>query len=475
MMTGPDSLYPVGLGDLSYAPGNIQDGQRYRFGQLQFNAGDFSFLALYQQRQKQSFFGAVDILPPAVFLGDSYSDDSANWLLRAGTAFSLSSDLQSEIRVTLHEGTSDSDQWLAPAGAPALLIGPPLSEDLYQEIHTKSRRLQVDALFEWTGWQDHQVRVEFSMAKDEMLDAYWAFNFDLLTFQSLPYMRRYSGEYNFIDPKAERTIKSVVVQDQWSPREDLDLTLGVRYDDYSDVEDSLSHPLAAVWSLTDHHIIKAQLAVAFFPPSLLQRHVQSFLPVIQTARDPETIRTAEVGYIFRRPDVVARATAYYSHLNDLITVAGSSWTNLGKARSQGLELEWEQHVGNHFKLNANLSYNDSEEYETGGPIPGAATWLGNLNLFYHPADDVVLAFRWNLVGERARASEDSRGDLPGYNDVSLTLSWFDVATTGLDVRLGVTNLLGENIRSPAPALTYAEDYPLTDERSAWLQLSYDLD
>jgi iron complex outermembrane receptor protein len=203
--------------------------------------------------------------------------------------------------------------------------------------------------------------------------------------------------------------------------------------------------------------------------------VQSFLPVIQTARDPETIRTAEVGYIFRRPDVVARATAYYSHLNDLITAAGSSWTNLGKARSQGLELEWEQHVGNHFKLNANLSYNDSEEYETGGPIPGAATWLGNLNLFYHPADDVVLAFRWNLVGERARASEDSRGDLPGYNDVSLTLSWFDVATTGLDVRLGVTNLLGENIRSPAPALTYAEDYPLTDERSAWLQLSYDLD
>lgn len=470
---GPDSLYPLGLGDFSNAPGAVDDGQGYRFGQLRFNAGDFSLLAQYQTTRKDPFFGAIDILPGSMQWGDEGSTMTKS-VVQAGYAFPLSARSRAELKMHWHEGWMESDQRLGPAGLPALGIGAIMPEDSRQKLYTHSNRIQLEAALDWEGWTDHRMRFEVSVAENKMLDAWWAFNLDLLTLEPLPFMRRYSGELGFIDPDASRTMRSVMFQDQWSARPDLDLTLGVRYDAYSDVGDNVSPRLAAVWRVTDQHVLKAQVASAFFPPSLLQRHIQSFLPVIETARDPETTRTAELAYIFRRADTVGRASAYYSRLYDLITASGSSWVNLGEARTQGVELEWQQAFGRRFKLQANLSYADTLNYETGGPIPGAANWLGNLSLFYYLAPDVLLAGRWNHVGDRARESDDSRSDLAGYDNVTLTLSWFNVGARGLDLRLGVTNLLGETVRSPAPALTYDEDYPLVDERTLWVQLSYEL-
>jgi outer membrane receptor for ferrienterochelin and colicins len=470
---GPDSLYPLGLGDFSNAPGTVDDGQDYRFGQLRFNAGDFFLLAQYQATRTEPFFGAIDILPGPMQWGDEGTALTKS-VIQAGYARSLSARSRAELKVHWHEGWMDSDQRLAPAGLPALGIGAIMPEDSHQKLHTHSNRIQLDAALDWEGWTDHRMRFEVSVAEDKMLEAWWAFNLDLLTLEPLPFMRRYSGELGFIDPAASRTIRSVVFQDQWSARADLDLTLGVRYDAYSDVGDNVSPRLAAVWRLADQHVLKAQVASAFFPPSLLQRHIQSFLPVIETARDPETSRTAELAYIFRRADTVGRVSAYYSRLYDLITANGSTWVNLGEARTRGVELEWQQAFGRRFKLKADLSYADTLNDETGGPIPGAATWLGNLSLFYYLASDVLLAGRWNYVGDRARDIDDSRSELPGYSNVTLTLSWFNVGAQDLDLRLGLTNLLGENIRSPAPALTYDEDYPLVDERALWVQLSYAL-
>lgn len=114
------------------------------------------------------------------------------------------------------------------------------------------------------------------------------------------------------------------------------------------------------------------------------------------------------------------------------------------------------------------------EYQTGGPIPGAASWLGNLSVFYRPTAEVLLTARWNYVGDRARGADDPRDDLAGYSNVSLTLNWFDVGFPGVDLRAGLTNVLGEAIVGPAPALTYRDDYPTQTERAAWLQLSYEL-
>ncbi len=236
-----------------------------------------------------------------------------------------------------------------------------------------------------------------------------------------------------------------------------------------------SHPrLAAVWRLTDEHLIKAQYAEAFFPPTLFQVYgISNTLVRAKFDTDPETIDTLDLGYIFRRGTTVARATLFHSQVKDLVVVQNDRYLNRGQARLQGVEAEWEQRLGLEWKLTANLSYTDTLDKEIGGPLAGAANWLGNLSLLYRPHADLLLTSHWRYVGDRQRAADDPRPKpLPGYHDVSLTANWFNVGLSGLTLRAGVKNLLAETIKSPALAYTYADDYPLLETRTWWIQLSY---
>nr|WP_240906098.1 TonB-dependent receptor [Thiorhodococcus mannitoliphagus] len=344
-----------------------------------------------------------------------------------------------------------------------------------QQIHSSTRRAEADLALEWSGWANHRWRLELSAAEAKLIDAWWAFNVDLLTWEPLLTLRRYTGDLNFIDEDARRTIQSLVLQDQWSVMERLEITAGLRYDRYSDVGDNLSPRLAAVWRLTNEHLLKAQIAEAFFPPTLLQVNGQSSILSHRFPSDAETARTTELGYIFRHDQSVARATLFDSQLKDLIVYENGNYLNRGEARLQGVEFEWEQRFGPAWKMLANLSYTDAEDKATDGPVPGSARWLGNLSLFYRPRPDMLLTGRWRYVGDRARGADDPRDEpLAGYNDLSLTFNWFNAGMTGLTLRAGVTNLLGETIRSPAPLLTYFDDYLLLDERAGWVQFSYDI-
>ncbi|NBC47601.1 MAG: TonB-dependent receptor [Gammaproteobacteria bacterium] len=470
---GPDTLYAEGLAEFSNAPGPVHTGERYRFGLLALDLGDLSFLAQYQFNGKEPFFGISRMLAdPAVRQG---TYDLAEWLVQGRYELTASQDLSGALVLRWHQKSSDLDQRIRPSGVSVLPQSPILPDGLrlVQEITT--RRIEAVASLDWEGWRNHRWRFEIQLGKDQVLDAWRAYNLDLFTLEPLPNMRRYTGDLAPIDPSAERVIQSAVLQDQWSIHPDVDLTLGARYDRYSDVGDSFSPRLAAVWRVNAKNVIKAQFASGFFPPSLLQRYTQTPLGLFDFPGDPQTVRTAEVGYIFRDKGRTLRASLYYSELDDVITLVNGIWVNRGEQRLQGIELEWDQRVGRDLRVVSNLSYADTLNHETDGPIPGAAKWLGNLSLFYRPRADLLLTGRWRYVGDRARGQDDIRADpLRGYNDLSFTFNWFDVATKGLTLRAGLTNLLGASIRSPAPPLTYEDDYPLTDERTVWVQLSYEL-
>jgi iron complex outermembrane receptor protein len=471
---GPDTLYPEGLGEFSNAPGLVDNGERYRFGKLTVGFGDASFLAQYQFNGKDPFFGISRMLVDPSRPHGTY--DLTEWLLQGRYELALNEHLSGALVLRWHEKSSDLDQRIRPPGISVMPTSPVLPDGLRLVQQITTRRTEAVASAEWDGWSDHRWRFEIQLAEDRVLDAWRAYNLDLFTLEPLPEMRRYSGDLAPIDPDAARLIHSAVLQDQWSIHPDVDLTFGARYDYYSDVGDSFSPRLAAVWRVNNVHLLKAQLASGFFPPSLLQRYTQTPLGLFDFPGDPQTVRTAEIGYIFRDAGRVVRASAYYSKLADVIVLVNGFWVNRGEQRLQGVELEWEERLGRDIRLVANLSYADTLNEATNGPIAGAARWLGNLSLFYRPRADLLLTGRWHHVGDRARSQGDPRADpLAGYNNVSLTFNWFDVGAKGLTLRAGLTNLLGASIRSPAPPLTYEDDYPLVDERVGWVQLSYAID
>ncbi|MBK1648166.1 TonB-dependent receptor plug domain-containing protein [Rhabdochromatium marinum] len=470
-----DVLDRVGLTSVSNAPGPVDNGRDYGFAQLKVEAAQASLFAQYQSIHQDPFFGVSGVLPVARSKTDGL--DTTQWVVQGEINFSPREHLNGALTLYWNQRTTDLDQCFRPPGAPAIPgVSPALPDGLDAERYIASQRTEADAFLEWTGWLHHRWRVELSMAKEKVLDTWRAYNMDIFTLEPLPVMKRYSGEYAPLDPDAWRSIHSLVLQDEWSILANLDLTFGARYDHYSDVRDSFSPRLAAVWRLNDRHLVKAQVAGAFFPPSLFQRTYVPMPPAEQEYPDsPQQVRTSELGYIFRQSDTVARLTLYYSELFDVIVSTPDAILNRGKERLQGVELEWEQRLWRNLKIEANLSYADTLNKETNAPIPNSTQWLGNLAVFYYPRKDLLLTGRWRYVGERARDPLDTRTDpLSGYNDLSLTLNWFNLGAKGLTLRAGATNLLNASIRSPAPMDTYEQDYPVMESRAFWAQISYTL-
>ncbi len=471
VMAGADRLYPLGLDALSRAPGPVSNAEADRLAVFTLDYGDFSLLAQYNRSQNGPFFGAFNVLPAATDSPDAATTEQSLIQLRQGLA--LSTTLTTEFRLSWWQFAGEWQEDALPPGAPyPLPFGPLYPDGLSVRNAVSTSRWEAALGLDWSGWTAHRWRFDLSATEDRLDDAWWSFNGDLNTLQPLPVLRRYTGTQNFIDEDARRSILSLAAQDEYRLHESLDLTASLRYDHYRDVSDNLSPRLGIVWRPSDRHLLKAQYARAFFPPSLLQVYGNPSAPVGPTVADAESIATTELGYIFRAGDTLARFTLYRSQVRDLIVIENSRYTNRGRARLQGVEGEWERQLGADWKLAANLSYTDALDEETGGPLAGSARWLGNLSLLYRPRADLLLTGQWRVVGERLRAVNDLREPLAGTNDLALTLNWFDAGLDGLTFRAGVRNLLGETIKSPAPINTYRDDYPLLEERIWWVQLSY---
>ena len=470
---GRDRLYTLGLGELSQSPGRINNAENHRLAVFALDYKKLSVLAQYSRNQGGAFFGPLNVLPETSRGANATQAEQS--LIQVRRIFDPTPTLNAVFKLTWSEFIGNWSVEVLPSGVPFPLWSQNIYPDgVFIEDYVRIDRQEAELDIDWSGWSGHRWQLSLSTAEMRIDDAWWAFNGDAQTLEPLETPRRYTGDLNYVDVGVRRSIHSIALQDQFRPLESVAVTAGLRYDSYSDVGDNVSPRLAAVWTLSDEHLIKAQYAEAFFPPTLYQLYGNSRTGVSEAfTLDPEIVSTTELGYIFRRGSSVARATLYRSRVKNLILLENNRYENRGRVQLQGVEAEWERRLSPAWKLTANLSYSDTLDEETGAPLAGAADWLGNLGLLYRPRSDILLSTHWRLVGERHRSDDDPRRDrLPGYQDVSLTLSWFDVGTPGLTLRAGVDNLLGQQIKSPAAAYTYVDDYPRLEERTWWVQLSY---
>jgi iron complex outermembrane receptor protein len=286
-------------------------------------------------------------------------------------------------------------------------------------------------------------------------------------------MRRFTDGAGWVRAGIRRDLYSVTLQDQWTIGDDLELTGGARLDRYSDVGDSLTPRLAGVWRLADRHILKAQYAEAFRPPTLSELNQNSNGP---HKLKPETLASTELSYIYRGAGTRAQVTLFHTRLDNLITNQPGSpqpYVNLGEIRLRGVETEWEKALRRRWNLKANLSYTDAHDQATGRRVPGSSKWLANATLDGSLAERLRIGLRWRYVGKRARWPADDRPDLGAYQILDVTLSWREPRARGLTLRAGVDNLFNKDGRDLAASGTYVQDLPQPG-RTWWAQLSYAL-
>jgi iron complex outermembrane receptor protein len=231
----------------------------------------------------------------------------------------------------------------------------------------------------------------------------------------------------------ERTITGVTLQDTIDIHARVNVTVGARFDSYSDLDDRVTPRLAIVWRATDRHILKAQYAEGYRPPTFFEL----YSPRLPAARYPfEVNATTELNYVYRATDMVGRATLFHSTISDMIRPGG--FVTPGDTIAKGFELEWTQQVTPAVKVDANLSRTTTEDARINfAPNAVSPEWLGNLSLLWRPVAGIVVGGRLNHIGDRPN------GD--GYDTVDFTASRQDLILPGLDLRAGVKNVLDDDV------------------------------
>ena len=466
--TGPDALYNTtpSLAADSYALGPANTAQES--GSAIFNLGykGFALLAQWSADGGGDHYGVNSILPPPqnrIVTRNSYSAVTARQTLEPDTDW----------RVVLSLGwrATDESQSGLYLGPPQAFGGGPGPGIVLDSAYRESR---VDGGMDlhWSGWQRHHLLLGLSHSEVRVDESSESINLDPATGLPSPAMNTFSTG---VTPGTRRLIDAVMLQDEFRYSELFTLTTGLRYDHYSDAGSRLTPRIAGVWRLDRHNIVKAQYAQAFRPPDFNETRLGNDIR-------PSTIDTYEIGYIRKSEATETRCNLFYSKLSDLIVFDSTAnrYINADRARTQGAELEQTQLLTPSISIDGNLSYADTEDSQTGQPIPGAVKWLANLGLTKRFTPDARLQLQYRYVGERQRELSDPRAALPGYQTIDATLTFNNAGYRGLTLRGGVKNLLDATVLYPSPMTTdnlghpivsYASDLP-GPGRTWWLQLSY---
>lgn len=448
---------PAGIPSL--APGPINNKRDYVSAIIDLEFGEWKTLLQFQQANRGDHFGTNNLLPP-----DDRQTVISDSMLTASVLreFSLDDSLTGKWSAGLVMNSTEQNELFL--GLPQNFGGLGTEDPVFADTELVERRIDTRASLEKRLGR-HSLYGELILAEVEVVTSEQFINLDPAT--NLP-----SPTLNEFEPPVEedetRRSFALVLEDAFDIDDSMTLTSGLRLDDYEDIGSSVTPRIALVWRRDDSQIFKAQLARAFRPPSLIE-----YNGAVADEVDAETIDTLEFGHIYQGHNLVIRNTLYFAELDDLIVFqdfAPFGFRNVNSTTDlKGYELELEKTMGTRWDLAGNLALQDYSDND----LAGASPWQLKLGIGHQLMPQTRVNLEIVANGERDREAGDSRDDFDAVTQLDLSLLQDRFAgRNGLSLRAGIRNLLDERLEYPAPAATYADDYPYSDGALLWLQLIY---
>lgn len=283
-------------------------------------------------------------------------------------------------------------------------------------------------------------------------------------------------EYVFM-ADSSRTVNYLSLQDEWRIITDLDLTAGLRYDDYSDFGSTTNPRVALVWAINEKVTTKILYGSAFRAPSFAELYFKNNpVSLGNTDLKPEQIDTQELSLNVQATSTIQTSLTYFQYqATDMIEFILDEDAAIKQARNardqdgEGFELEVHWKPSSQLHLSSSFSLQNAEDAATGASIPDAPGKQLKLNANWAWSADWSLNGQAYWIADRARAEGDPRAEIGDYTLINLTLHRKNLFPQ-LDASLAVRNLANENAREPSSG-SIPEDYPL-ESRSFWLGLNY---
>jgi len=276
-------------------------------------------------------------------------------------------------------------------------------------------------------------------------------------------------------PEAVRKNSYAFVQDTWNIAPHWEVTLGVRYDEYSDFGNTTNPRAALVWQVNPTLTTKLLYGRAFRAPSFRELYLRNTAILVGNPDlKPEIVDTWEWAASWRANQQLNwNASVYRFTIQDKIQYVAlnpplQTPRNIGEQNGYGFEIEarWKMHQ--RASLLANYSYTKStlDDHEAGN-YPASHAYLRSDWLLYK---NWYLDTQLHWYSAMNRSLGDPRPALDGFHTVDLTLRYKDTQTNRWNIALGARNLLNNDGRAPE-TLEIPNDLPLPG-RNFFIELRY---
>ncbi len=215
------------------------------------------------------------------------------------------------------------------------------------------------------------------------------------------------------------------------------LTAGLRYDHYTAYGDAWSPRGTISWLSADRlWKVRASGGTGYRAPSVGELYYPfSGNPDLK----PEQSVSWEIGAERYLGGGRAEVSVFWNDLKDLIVYDFATLTNynVGRARTWGVEVGWQQTLAPTLAVRANYMFLKTEDLETGQPLLRRPENGASLGLDWHPIPRLFLSPRLLYVGTRAD-SDPLTGDPvedPSYLRLDVVLRWQATANLAPYLRL----------------------------------------
>lgn len=252
--------------------------------------------------------------------------------------------------------------------------------------------------------------------------------------------------------------------EQWS------YNAGIRYDKHDDYDDAINPRVSLVYNIPQqnfsHWNIKLLYGEAFREPSFFELN-DEFRGNAQL--EPEQIKTYEListwGWQNDDTHLIESATLhlalYHSRMDKLIALVaapnmegGNIYANSNHSASQGLSLQFDSKLNQHWSLFANYQFTQGKEVDHHQhshhwqSIDNTAPHKYNIGInWLNQAQTININWRTNVVSKRKVPASNGYFEryAPSYHKTNLTISWLNIQIAGIHLKpqLIVKNLFDQ--------------------------------
>lgn len=461
----------------SLAPGSVNLSRENM--DVRFDA-KYRDLRLRAGLQRRRDFGSGAGVAEALESHSRYASDRWNMdVTYHNASFARNWDLTAQFSFLDTSQVVEEDLLLFPAGAN--LGGGVFSNGMIGNPEVFERHYRANISTFYSGFDTHQIRVGMGYYLGDIYQVKESKNFrlDATTGAFIPL----GNVLNVSDTPAvfleegKRKNRYVFAQDQWRLVEDWEFTYGLRYDDFSDFGDTFNPRAALVWSTRHDLTTKLLYGRAFRSPSYAELFIKNNPAITGNPDlDPETIDSLELAFDFHPIESLRLGLNVFLYSwKDIIQyvpvpgVTGGVAQNSGKQTGRGVEAEVSWQLTGELEIDANYSYQDSEDKNTKADAANSPRQQLYLAAKWRFMDLWTIQSQTNYVMDRKRAFGDTRPDIDDYAVMDLTLRRSS-SSGNWAMAVSVRNLFDSKAREPSSAAGQIPDDLPVNARMAYVEL-----